>query len=618
MFDFIKREALVRKGLACGKTRRKQEANHWKERLDTGAWPRALVFCVFAAVLVVLLLYGRGDPLYQEVQSTVTGELPTAVEAEASGQSLRLDQSLLMMLLILATSILQLWINHKDTFHRNSRVILVYGSILTQLVLIKSALMLAGSGAISPAIVYLILPYSLAPLLLSVLLGTRHGVFAAIFGSLWGAFLQPELAAMPDYLMLSLVSGFAAVSVTRQVRKRNQLVRSGFVIGATTWVLALAFGLIGPIQFGQLMGTNWDLIGLQSLVALLNGLIVAFLVGGILPMIEGFFKITTDMTWLEMADLNHPLLRRMTREAPGTYNHSMRVADLSEAGAEAIGANGTMCRVCAYFHDIGKLVKPDYFTENIPVDADPHSDLSPTMSALIIIAHVKEGVSLALKHNLNQRIVDVIQQHHGNTLVYFFYRRALDQRKAALTRQQEDSGVEEDIPEVQEETFRYPGPIPQFKESGILHLADSLESASRSLEKPTPQKIDQLVKDIISSRIADGQLDACDMTLRDINKLTEAFRYALQSMLHTRVAYPKKDSEKDAAAVAGAEQEPSAPKPAGRPSPSAALPPSVTDHINEEEPVRPKTRRKNDPSPAAAAARGAKRKTGDIASIIKK
>jgi hypothetical protein len=601
MLDFIKREALVRKGLACGKTRRKREANDWKERLNSGVWPRVFLFVAFAAMLVLLLVWGRNDVIYESVQTTLAQDAELGRQI-ADQQFLHAGKSFLVALLVLATSILQLWINHPETFRRNSRLLLVYGSILTQLVIIKFILTLAENGTMDESLAYLILPYSLAPLLLSVLLGKNHGIFAAIFASLWGAFLQPEIAAIPEFLVISLISGFIAVYLTQQVRRRNQLVRAGLFIGLATWVLALAFGLIGPIRFGQLMGTEWDIIGLQSLMAVLNGMIVAFMVGGILPMLEGFFKITTDMTWLELADLNHPLLRRMTREAHGTYSHSMRVADLAEAGAEAIGANGTMCRVCAYFHDIGKLIKPEYFTENIPADADPHADLSPTMSALIITAHVKEGVSLALKHNLNQRIVDIIQQHHGNTLVYFFYRRAMEQRKAALTEQQEHDGNVEDVPEVQEETFRYPGPRPQFKESGIIHIADSLESASRSLEKPTPQKIDQLVKDIMSTRINDGQLDDCDLTLKDINKLTEAFRYALQSMLHTRVAYPKREAEEKAR------------RPAGRPSPSAALPPSVTDGIGESA----VSRRPEENSPKSAAARGGKRKTGGLAEILKK
>ena len=179
------------------------------------------------------------------------------------------------------------------------------------------------------------------------------------------------------------------------------------------------------------MANDWTMIGMQSALAFGNGIVTAMIVGGALPILEHLFQITTDISWLEASDLNHPLLRRMTIEAPGTYHHSLVVANLAEAAAEAIGANATLCRVCSYFHDVGKLVKPEYFTENMNFERNPHDDLAPTMSALIIIAHVKEGVDLALKHDLNQQIIDIIQQHHGTSLVYYFYKRALQQQEDA-------------------------------------------------------------------------------------------------------------------------------------------------------------------------------------------
>src|ERR1700739_1781118 len=233
----------------------------------------------------------------------------------------------------------------------------------------------------------------------------------------------------------------------------------------------------------------------------------------------------------------------MTIEAPGPYHHSLVVANLAEAAAEAIDANATLCRVCSYFHDIGKLVKPEYFTENMNIERNPHDDLAPTMSALIILAHVKEGVDLALKHGLNKHIIDVIQQHHGTSLVYYFYQRALQQQEDARAGGKIMNIREEDIPEVQEESFRYPGPKPQTKESAIVSLADIVESASRSLEKPTPQKIEQLVNELIEERIADGQLDECDLTLGELRVIAERFRFTLMTMLHSRIAYPKPETK---------------------------------------------------------------------------
>ncbi|MGC1481301.1 MAG: HDIG domain-containing metalloprotein, partial [Chthoniobacterales bacterium] len=324
-----------------------------------------------------------------------------------------------------------------------------------------------------------------------------------------------------------------------QVRRRSRLIRAGIYVGAATWVLAATFGLVGPIVWEDPAATNWNLIGWQSFGAIATGFLTAIVISGLLPALESTFGVTTDISWLEMADMNHPLLRRLSMEAPGTYHHSLAVANLAEAAAEAIGANPTICRVSAYFHDIGKLVKPDYFNENMPPGENPHDELTPTMSSLIIIAHVKEGVDLALKHNLNPLLIDAIQQHHGTSLVGYFYQRALQQQEDARLGGKIMNMREEDIPEVRPESFRYPGPRPQTKESAIVSLADSIESASRSMDRPTPQRIEDLIHDLIDARITDHQLDESPLTLDEIRRIADAFRGTLNSMLHSRVAYPK-------------------------------------------------------------------------------
>jgi hypothetical protein len=381
----------------------------------------------------------------------------------------------------------------------------------------------------------LLIPYAFAPLVCSVLLGRNHGIYAAVFVSLWGSLLFRGID--PVFLVMSLISGFIAVFVTLQVRRRTRLIRAGLFVGLATWALAIIFPNQIMIIWEALGANDWQMIGWQSLAAIGGGVICAMIVGGLLPVLETCFGITTDIRWLELADLNHPLLRRMTIEAPGTYHHSLVVANLAEAAAEAIGANPTMCRVGAYFHDIGKLVKPEYFTENMNPDRNPHNDLAPTMSALIILAHVKEGVDLALKHKLNQEIIDVIQQHHGTTMVLYFYKRALQQQQDARQGGKIMNIREEDIPEVREESFRYSGPRPQTRECAIISLADSVESASRSLEKVTPQKIDQVIQDIFESRILDHQLDESCLTLGELRAVAESFNFTLQSMLHSRISY---------------------------------------------------------------------------------
>ena len=517
MFDFLKRKELIKRGLASGKTRRRRGSHEMVHRLEHSVSAKTTILVAFAAGLALLIF---------------------------NGNLLEPTKNYVVALLFFAAATAQLWINQPKTFARSSRVLLVFGVIFLQLAATKLILLLCESKifeALKPETAALLAPYAFAPLVLSVLLGRNHGLYAAVFVSLWSRLLFGEFNA--PLLACSLISGFTAVYLTLQVRRRTRLIRAGFGVGVALWLLSLAFGVIGPIDLFTARANDWPMIALQSALAIGNGIVTATVVGGILPMIESLFKITTDISWLEASDLNHPLLRRMTIEAPGTYHHSLVVANLAEAAAEAIGANGTLCRVCSYFHDVGKLVKPDYFTENMNFERNPHDDLAPTMSALIIIAHVKEGVDLALKHDLNRQIVDVIQQHHGTSLVYYFYKRALQQQEDARAGGKIMNMREGDVPEVSQESFRYPGPKPQTRESAIISLADMVESASRSLEKPTPQKVEQLVSDLIAQRIADGQLTECDLTLAELNTIAERFRFTLMTMLHTRIAYPKQDTK---------------------------------------------------------------------------
>jgi putative nucleotidyltransferase with HDIG domain len=517
MFDFLKRNQLVRRGFASKKVRRRRTRNELLRSLEYSPYVKALVFLAFAGVLALLVF---------------------------SGQQPEPTKNFVIALLLLVTAIIQLWINQPKTYAQNSRIVLVFGVIFMQLAVTKLLLVLCNSGnyrILTPQMGGLITPYAFAALVLSVLLGRHHGLFGAVFASFWSSVLFGPIDA--PILVTSLISGFTAVSLTLQVRRRSKLIRAGFGVGIAIWALSLTFGLIGPINLFSVTGNDWRMIGIQSAFAIGNGIVTAMIVGGALPILEHLFQITTDISWLEAADLNHPLLRRMTIEAPGTYHHSLVVANLAEAAAEAIGANATLCRVCSYFHDVGKLVKPEYFTENMNFERNPHDDLAPTMSALIIIAHVKEGVDLALKHKLNHRMIDIIQEHHGTSLVYYFYQRALQQQEDARAGGKIMNMRAEDIPEVREESFRYSGPKPQTKESAIVSLADIVESASRSIEKPTPQKIEQLVNELIEERIADGQLDECDLTLGDLRILAERFRFTLMTMLHSRIAYPKAESK---------------------------------------------------------------------------
>ena len=539
MLGFFERQRLVKRGLASSKQRRRRTESELLQTLEEGLFVKIAIFLGFIVGLSVLI--------YSDERSQPTEKVFIAI-------------------LIFLTALAQLWINHPETFARNSRVLLVFGVCLLHLVIVKTILVtadnqilksgvaLAGSfsGLEKQSLWKLAIPYAFAPLLLSVLLGKNHGLFAATFVSLWSALVYrggltgvvTNAGIDPIIIVMSLISGFIAVFVTLEVRRRSRLVRAGIFVGLSTWILALIFGLIGPIIWEAITGTHWNIIGWQSVMAVGSGILTAFVISGSLPLFESAFRITTNISWLELADLNHPLLKRLVIEAPGTYHHSLVVANLAEAAAESIAANAAMCRVCSHFHDIGKLVKPDYFTENMRRDRNPHDELAPTMSALIIIAHVKEGVDLALKYNLNQEIIDSIQQHHGTSLVFYFYKRALQQQEDARAGGKIMYIREEDIPEVREESFRYSGPRPQTKEIAILSLADSIESASRSIERVTPQKVDQLVTDIIEKRLLDGQLKDCNLTMTELEMIGESFKRTLQSMLHGRVAYPNERTER--------------------------------------------------------------------------
>ena len=515
MIKFFERQRLVKKGLASPKKRRRRSSSEIAHLLESGSLAKFLIFTAFSAGLAGLIFTGKQTQGVEKFFTT---------------------------LLISLTALAQLWINHPRSFKSNSRLLLVFGICFAHLAFIKGILALTWSDTLDRDFGALLIPFAFAPLFLSVLLGRNLGIFAAIFVSLWGGILVNGLTPVLTpaiFMVMSLISGFVAVFVTLEVRKRSRLIWAGVFVGVATWVLALMFGLIGPIVWELFGNINWELVAFQSLAAVSSGVLTSILVSGALPILESLFRITTDISWLEAADLNHPLLKRMTIEAPGTYHHSLVVANLAEAAAEAIGAKPTRARVCAYFHDIGKLVKPDYFNENVNPQNNPHNELAPTMSALIITAHIKEGIDLALKYNLKQEIIDAIAQHHGTTLVWYFYKRALQQQEDARQGGKIMNIREEDIPEVSEESFRYPGPLPQTKECAIISLADSVESASRSLEKVTPQRVDQMIHDIIEQRVKDGQLDECELNLRELKVIAASFKSTLLSMLHSRIAYPK-------------------------------------------------------------------------------
>ena len=517
MFDFFKRHRLQRQGYSCGRKRREKTSSEWMDTIRTSPFVRWLIVAAFLCALGVL---ARTFPDLSAFQMLGPG------------------LGMITLLTVLALSLVHMRFNLPETWARNSRVLLVYGTVLLQLAAFMGVCVLTRRDeAASDATRVFLAPAALAPMLLTLLLGRRHGIFGALHASLWSGLMVEQSVALPCVLA-GLITGLTGMATVRHLRKRAQLLRSALVTGAAAIVAAASLGLIAHPWSPAAAPNAWQAMAAECGMIMGTALFTTLLVGGLLPVMEAIFRITTAISWIELADLNHPLLRRMTLEAPGTYHHSLMVANLAEAAAEAVGADTTQCRVCSYFHDIGKLVKPEYCIENI-TDENPHDDLTPSMSALVVMAHVKDGVDLACRHKLNAEIIDVIQQHHGTSLVYYFYRRALDQQEAVKKAVAEGKASPEDIPEVSESSFRYPGPRPASRESAIISLADSVESASRSLAKPTPQKIEALVDEIIRGRLRDGQLDECDLTMRDLTAIRESFTKTLRTSLHRRIPYPE-------------------------------------------------------------------------------
>ena len=376
-----------------------------------------------------------------------------------------------------------------------------------------------------------LIPPALAALVLTTLVGPRAGLLLIVLLGMGEFFLL-----RPDsrYLISSLITGLAAIYLSRKIARRSDLLRAGAGLG-----LVALFTTV--IASGLNFNLARELLVTEALSAAALGLLGAILVGAILPILESAFDRTTDLSWLELTSLDHPILRRLSLEAPGTYLHSILVGHLAEAAAAAThSANPRACRAMALYHDIGKIGKAEYFTENFnPADPDPHANLTPTMSGLIILAHVKEGLALARHHRLPRRVREAIREHHGTSLVWYFYQRALQHEKDARTGGKILRLSDEDIPPVSESSFRYSGPVPQSPETALLSLADMVESASRSLEKPTPSDAAKLVERLFTERESEGHWKHSGLTQTEWQSARRSLATALQSILRPRIRYPK-------------------------------------------------------------------------------
>jgi len=337
------------------------------------------------------------------------------------------------------------------------------------------------------------------------------------------AALLVVMAVGGGFRELILLSGVTTVVGLNlgTIRSRAKLVYVGLFAGLVAVLLDVALGLLDEQPFDLPLLTGALYHGFWAVVA-------GFVMTGLLPFVESVFGVLTDLSLLELGDVAHPLLQQLIRTAPSTYNHSITVGAIAEAAADSIGARGLLVRVGAYFHDIGKMLNPNYYVENQGTEANRHESLVPAMSTLVIITHIKDGSDLARKHRLPEPIIDLIRQHHGTTLVEFFYDRAHQQM------QSDPNGGE-----VDENTFRYPGPRPQTKEAAVLMLADAVESASRTLVDPTPSRIENMVRDIAERRLHDGQFDESGLSLRELRTIEKSLVKSLTSIYHGRIKYPE-------------------------------------------------------------------------------
>lgn len=461
-------------------------------------------------------------------------------------EGLQLFGRVLLVLAMVLASAFYIRLEDRETVQSNSRLALLALTVIVNLALVRAVYALGGlpffvENSTAASLLPLLAPTALAPLIVAILIESGSAIFMALLISIFTSVIYGNRL---DLLVLTFLASMVAILASRSSRKRGRVVRAATLGGLTVAFFALLFGIVDQLPAATILK--------QMGAGIATGVVTGVIVVGLLPVLEGLFRRTTDITLLELTDFNHPLLRLMQLECPGSYHHSLVVAQLAENAANAIGANALLARVCALFHDIGKTAKPEYFSENQRDGVNPHDEANPSLSALIIKAHVKDGVDLALKHKLPRAVIDVIQQHHGTTLIRYFFQRAVqDLTKAPVSGKLSRGGEKvafpsrSDISKVCETTYRYDGPKPQFKESAIVHLADMCEAASRSMRKVTPQHLSELIEQIFRASISDGQLDESPLTFEDISKIKSSFNFTLLNMLHSRVAYPNEPAAEE-------------------------------------------------------------------------
>jgi putative nucleotidyltransferase with HDIG domain len=372
-----------------------------------------------------------------------------------------------------------------------------------------------------------IAPVAFGTLILTILLDYRIAFFSAIvFSTLASLIFNTESNTIFDYrfglvALLTCLTSIFAISYERH--RRSGVLKVGFILSGMTFLAVTSIQLLSD-------QTSWILIGYALAFGLVNGVVTAVLTIGLLPFFEAAFGFISSVKLIELSSPNHPLLRKLLTETPGTYHHSVMVGNLSEAAADAIGANGLLCRVGSFYHDIGKTVRPTFFIENQMGMDNPHDRLEPTLSASIILAHPTDGVQMLKQYKIPRSIRDIAEQHHGTTLLVYFYHKAMKQASEGKV--------------ILESDYRYPGPKAQTKEAAIVGVADCVEAAIRSLSGPTPEQIETIVRNIVKNRLDDGQFNECDLTLKELETVSQSICETLMGIFHSRIEYPSENELK--------------------------------------------------------------------------
>jgi len=435
--------------------------------------------------------------------------------------SLRPFVGLAMMIFIILCSLFFIF-DEMRTTGSNQNQLLIFSFIFILMLLIMKLLSLFTEYKYSE--IGYVVPAAMGPMLIKVLINERLAIFQTVILGISGSILfnQGITGTLNVTVAIYIIaSGLAGILYLRHQNQRSKILQAGLFVSLVNLFVIIALVLLRNSQYSGLE------YGINLLVAFLSGISSAVLTIGLLPFFEAGFGVLSTMKLIELSNPNHPLLRKILTEAPGTYHHSVMVANLAESACEAVGANGLLARVGCYYHDIGKTKRPQFFIENQINIENPHDKLPPMTSKNIIIAHATDGAEMLRKHKMPKEIIDIAEQHHGTTLLKFFYHKA-----------------KQNGSEVKEADYRYPGPKAKTKESAIIGIADSVEAAVRSMANPTHEQIETLVKNIISDRLQDGQLNDCDITLKELNVVGESFCETLKGIFHSRIEYPEMTKQK--------------------------------------------------------------------------